>query len=124
MTQSTKTIAYKTPDNTPLLGDGGKISLTWGRFFKMLGDNWMLATVPTQKTVATGSIALTYLLTGAVCNIFHDLGAPVVVDTVIALPFTSALPFIAYNTEYLAGTSAVTVPAGKRVVAFSYAISN
>lgn len=67
---------------------------------------------------------LTYVLNGSVCTIAHDLGSSTQTAFHLDLPFAAALPFIYENTEYLAATTQITVPSGRRVVHLTYVISN
>ena len=73
---------------------------------------------------STWSKTLTHILSGALCCISHDLGSASPAAFNAVLPFTAALPFIYENTEYMAGTTQVTVPSGRRIVHLTYTITN
>lgn len=73
---------------------------------------------------STWSKTLTHTLNGSLCIISHDLGSASQTSFTLDLPFTSALPFVYENVEYMAGTNEITIPTGRRIVHLTYIISN
>jgi hypothetical protein len=112
---------FPIPVATPIQSKetGSDFAITWQRYFKAIGDDLMEANLVKDSA---DQRALKYVLNANICFCNWAPIAPLGIDTVVALPFTAALPFQAFGTVYPAGATEITIPSASTFEQFFYIV--
>ena len=117
MSQNLFPIPVATPIQSKESGTG--FTIAWQKYLKAIGDDLLAANIIKDSA---GQAAFKYVLNANACFCNWAPTAALGAATVVALPFTAALPFEVFGAVYPAGTTEITIPATSVFAQFFYII--